>query len=299
MRPVHLTILSLVLFVACSLRVSAGPFVAVTVSPAVIPQGGAIAVTVRGAVPDGDPRVRFASQLWPLYRVSDGWRTYLGTDPATLAGLRPVLVEIAEPDGVMVLARQSVTVRPVSFPRRHVTFDPETFALLTPKAAEEEHTKVAAALQILEQTQLWTRSFKMPVVGPLALPVVLGGLRFTSFYGVLSIYQGEVHGWHSGVDIAAPEGQLVYAANDGVVRLAEPLPLSGMAVIVDHGMGVLTMYFHMSAIEVVAGQHVRTGDVVGRVGSTGLATGPHLHWGLRVNGVYVDPLPWTKATRTP
>jgi murein DD-endopeptidase MepM/ murein hydrolase activator NlpD len=94
------------------------------------------------------------------------------------------------------------------------------------------------------------------------------------------------------VDIAAPEGEVVSAANAGIVRLAEMLPLSGITVVVDHGMGILTYYMHMSAVNVVAGQRVSKGDIVGNVGMTGLATGPHLHWGVRVNGIYVDPLRW-------
>src|SRR5207247_2873809 len=100
-----------------------------------------------------------------------------------------------------------------------------------------------------------------------------------------------------GADIAAAEGEIVRAANSGIVRLAEPLPLSGDTVIVDHGMGILTFYMHMSAIDVTPGEIVQRGAVVGRVGSTGLATGPHLHWGVRVNGVYVDPLLWTRRRR--
>jgi murein DD-endopeptidase MepM/ murein hydrolase activator NlpD len=84
----------------------------------------------------------------------------------------------------------------------------------------------------------------------------------------------------------------VRAANHGVVRLAEGIPLSGNAVLIDHGLGVFTTYMHMSRIAVRRGQRVKKGDLVGAVGSTGVATGPHLHWGLRVNGLYVDPLRW-------
>ncbi|OLD42398.1 MAG: hypothetical protein AUI83_19370 [Armatimonadetes bacterium 13_1_40CM_3_65_7] len=138
-------------------------------------------------------------------------------------------------------------------------------------------------MRVLEPAQLWSASFQIPLTG-----------RISSPYGVISIYQGASHGWHHGVDIAAPEGEIVRAANSGIVRLAEPLPLSGDTVIVDHGMGILTFYMHMSAIDVTPGEIVQRGAVVGRVGSTGLATGPHLHWGVRVNGVYVDPLLWTR-----
>lgn len=261
--------------------VAATPIVLVTVTPAALTQGGAVAVTLRGPAPDGTLRVRFASRTWPVYQIADRWQTYLGTDPNTYAGLRPLVVELVQPEETLVLARRGVAVRPVTFPVRHITFTPGTAALLDPKLAGEEQAKLAAALQILETAPLWTGSFQIPVIGPI-----------TSGYGVFSFYQGIAQGWHHGVDIAAPEGQVVSAANAGIVRLAEMLPLSGFTVVLDHGMGILTYYMHMSKVDVAPGQQVNKGDLVGRVGSTGLATGPHLHWGVRVNGIYVDPLRW-------
>ncbi|MDR5703086.1 MAG: M23 family metallopeptidase, partial [Armatimonadota bacterium] len=77
-------------------------------------------------------------------------------------------------------------------------------------------------------------------------------------------------------------------------RLAEALPLSGNAILLDHGLGIVTSYLHLSQINVSPGQRVKRGEIIGLVGSTGLATGPHLHWGMRVNGVHVNPLPWTR-----
>lgn len=271
----------LILAGTCTVPVAATPVVLVTVTPAALAQGGAVVVTLRGLAPDGTLRVRFASRTWPVYQISDRWQTYLGTDPNTFAGLRPLVVELVQPEEILVLAHRSVTVRPATFPLRHITFAPGTAALLDPKLAGEEQAKLAAALQVLETAPLWTGSFLVPVIGPI-----------TSGYGVFSFYQGIAQGWHHGVDIAAPEGQVVSAANAGIVRLAEMLPLSGITVVIDHGMGILTYYMHMSAVDVAPGQRVSKGDIVGRVGSTGLATGPHLHWGVRVNGIYVDPLRW-------
>src|SRR3989449_8168817 len=268
-------------FLVLAASVRAGPVVAVSVSPAVISQGGAVVVPVTGDLPEGTPLVRFAGRTWPLYRESNRWRTYLGTDPNTAAGSRAIVVELADRDSIHVLARRIITVRRVAFPRRTLIFDPETLALLTPEKVAEEQAKVAAGLRVLEPAQLWSAAFRMPVAGTITSP-----------YGVISIYQGASHGWHHGIDIAAPEGEIGPAANGGIVRLGEPLPLSGGTGVLDHRLGVLTFYMHMSALDVTAGERVHTGDIGGRVGATGLATGPHLHWGVRVNGVYVDPLLW-------
>ncbi len=258
----------------------AAPATVVELGATTIRQGQAVAVTVRTPV-DGPLVIQFAGRQWPLYRQKEAWQTVLGTDPGTASGRRQITVETIGPDGRVVLATRYITVMRVRFSRRQLAFDPETSQLLDLKLLLEEGRRVAAALTKLEPAQLWEGRFAVPVAGTL-----------TSGYGVLSIYQGEVRGWHRGVDLAAPEGRLVYAASSGIVRLAEPLPVSGNAVMIDHGLGVLTSYLHMSAIEVIVNQYVNKGAVIGRVGMTGLATGPHLHWGVRVNGVYVDPLLW-------
>jgi murein DD-endopeptidase MepM/ murein hydrolase activator NlpD len=100
---------------------------------------------------------------------------------------------------------------------------------------------------------------------------------------------------HLGVDLAVPAGTPVIAAADGRVALAEGLRVRGNAVVIDHGLGVYTAYYHLSQIRVQPGQEVRAGDLLGLAGSTGLATGPHLHWELRVFGVPADPLGWVGA----
>lgn len=257
--------------------------VVVQLSAASVRQGRAIALTVRMPDPYVEVRVRFAGRSWPVYRHQDLWRTYLGTDPTTPAGPQSVIVEVVSAEGSRVLARRTITVSRVSFSRRRLTFDPSQQRLLSdPKLAAEERRKVQAALRVLDPEQLWDGAFVVPVEGSITSP-----------YGVLSIYQGRIRGFHGGVDIAAAEGAPVRAANDGIVRLAGSLPLSGNAVLVDHGLGVVTSYLHLATIRVTAGQRVRKGDVLGTVGSTGLATGPHLHWGLRTNGVSIDPLSWT------
>lgn len=271
--------MKLVLAVLVLAAVSAGPAISQPVldlSDTSIHQGEALGVTVRGASPDA--RVRFAGRSWPLYRDGDLRRTYVGADARTKPGTYAVTVEA----GGRVLAKQTVIVKKVAFAERRLRVPPESFA---PEKVAEERRKVNAALQVLAAQQLWDGPFILPAV---AAPV-------SSPYGVLSIYNGTVRGFHRGTDFAAPTGTPVRAANRGIVRLADTLPLSGNAVLVDHGLGVITSYLHMSALKVQPGQRVEKGDLVGLVGSTGVATGPHLHWALRINGLYVDPLRWTTA----
>lgn len=249
--------------------------------PTTVRQGQVITITLPAAEPYVRRTLRFAGRSWPLYHRSPFWETYLGTDPTTRPGRYVVTFDAVAGQGTHLAARGTVTVVGVAFPTRRLTFDRGHQALLTPAAAEVERTRTEAALRTLHGEQLWEGQFLLPVAGPVISP-----------YGVLSIYQGQVWGFHRGVDIAAPAGTPIQAANDGIVRLAEHLPLSGNAILIDHGLGVVSTYFHLSAIHVHAGQGVKKGEVLGAVGTTGLSLGPHLHWGLWVNGVYVDPLPW-------
>jgi murein DD-endopeptidase MepM/ murein hydrolase activator NlpD len=125
---------------------------------------------------------------------------------------------------------------------------------------------------------LWRGTFQNPVPGEINGP-----------FGTRRLFNGELRSQHTGLDFRAGTGDPVRAANAGVVRLAEELFYSGNAVVVDHGAGVFTSYSHLSRISVAVGQTVEKGQVVGLAGATGRATGPHLHWGVKVNSVSVDP----------
>lgn len=262
----------------------AAPGIAITASHSTIHQGEAVRLTVHSAEELKGITVRFAGRRWPLYATGPGaWLTIVGTDPTMPVGRLGAVVEGTTTAGLVVRARGDMTVMKVAFPTRRITFDPEVQKLVTPQAVARERRAVQEALRVLHPQGLWEDPMLLPVEG-----------RISSPYGVLSIYQGRVSGFHGGADIAADAGTPVRAAGRGIVRLAEALPLSGNAVMIDHGWGVVTAYMHMQEIHVHVGQRVERGDIVGLVGSTGLATGPHLHWGLRVNGVNVDPLPWAK-----
>lgn len=132
----------------------------------------------------------------------------------------------------------------------------------------------------------WKEGFLLPLKG-----------RITTRFGTGRILNGKPRGSHSGVDIAGRKGTPVMASNDGKVLLADDFYLSGKTVVVDHGWGVLTIYAHLDRFRVREGQDVERGQVLGTVGSTGRATGPHLHFGAFVRGIKVDPLQLIEATK--
>jgi murein DD-endopeptidase MepM/ murein hydrolase activator NlpD len=140
--------------------------------------------------------------------------------------------------------------------------------------------------------KLWTKRegparFTLPL-GPPAKTLPEG-----KGFGSLWVFAGppETTDLHSGVDYAIPEGTPLTSVADGVVTLADDLFFAGNAVFIDHGDGLVSMYFHLADLKVRAGQEVRKGETIGTVGSTGRVTGPHLHFGVRWHGARIDPAP--------
>jgi murein DD-endopeptidase MepM/ murein hydrolase activator NlpD len=130
------------------------------------------------------------------------------------------------------------------------------------------------------------KAVSVPSVSPLQ------GFRLTSAFGnrVHPVLGG--HRMHEGLDLAAPTGTPIYAPADGMVEMAQRFSSYGNFIKIMHGGAMETRYGHLSAYNVVAGQYVHKGDVIGYVGSTGRATGPHLHYEVRINGHAVDPMPY-------
>lgn len=122
----------------------------------------------------------------------------------------------------------------------------------------------------------------------LHMPQPIPGVRSSSF-GMRRIFNGESRNPHSGMDIAAPVGTPVRAPLAGTVIDTGDYFFNGNTVFVDHGRGMISMYCHLSAIDVKPGQRVAAGTTLGKVGMTGRVTGPHLHWGLSLNRAWVDP----------
>lgn len=112
----------------------------------------------------------------------------------------------------------------------------------------------------------------------------------TSEFGKARVYNDSLQGYHGGTDFRAKVGTPIYACNDGVVVLAKERFYSGGTVIIDHGQGIYTCYFHMSKFDVVCGQKIEKSALIGSSGESGRVSGPHLHFAARVGGIQVDPL---------
>jgi len=134
--------------------------------------------------------------------------------------------------------------------------------------------------------RLWREPFQMPLAGGV-----------TSAFGTKRVFNGTMVSIHSGVDLRSDIGTPVFAANQGVVKLAKELFYAGNCVVIDHGMNIFTVYAHLSVIQVAAGQSVCKGQQLGLSGATGRVNGPHLHWGARVGGIKVCPIQLSDVIR--
>lgn len=259
------------------------PSVGIVLTPTVPAQGDTLAFQV---VADA-PFASLAASLDGLpVAVDVRGRGLAGVHPLATPGEHLLHVRIADEGGWITEFVWPVRVRGRAFDEQHITLSAQTSALLAPELVQEERRKLSAIWGDITGEPLWSGPFVHPLTTPLTL---------TTGFGTRRTYNdGRLYGFHEGLDYAAPSGTPVYAAADGRVVLAEALMVRGNSVIIGHGMGVMSGYWHLSRIGVKVGQMVRQGDVIGWVGTTGLSTGPHLHWEVRVAGVPVDPRPWVE-----
>ena len=173
-----------------------------------------------------------------------------------------------------------VGIQRLTLPLSLVDLDVKTLERVNKEAKQLE-----ALFKAFRDERLWRGGFLPPVDG-----------KLSSTFGLKRLMNGRRKSPHTGVDLQVAEGTPVLASNSGVTILVEELFLSGKSVILDHGWGLYSMYFHLSQTLVKEGDKVGKGTLLGRVGSTGRSTESHLHWGIRMNGARVDPLSLLKIS---
>ena len=221
----------------------------------------------------------------PFVRDADRWLTVIGVDLDAAPGEHPLVVALdfgaegarSETSTVEVTAKQ--------FPTTELTVEPG-YVELSPENQERaarEASETAAIYATVTPERYWSEPFAVPIPG------TTSGNNF----GHRRVFNGQSRDPHSGADLRATTGTPIFAANRGRVVLAKDLFFSGNAVFLDHGLGVYTVYLHLSEIRVQPGQMIEKGELLGLAGATGRVTGPHLHWGVRVQDARVDPFSLT------
>jgi len=252
-------------------------------------QGGAILVTAAHAV-SGTATV-FGRQ-YLLAPGPDGLAGFIGFGTEDPPGPSTLVTTVVDGLGAPITAAHPIRVRATDWTFDAITIPPPDPNAPTPTRPPLQNEQPRLdALYATVTPRLWD--------GPWIIPMELGGeVWISGYFGEeRSFNGGPRQGHHGGTDIAAPERTPVRTTNHGTVVLAEETLVRGFLVVIDHGAGVLSSYGHMSELRVAVGQTVSRGQVVGLVGSTGLSTGPHLHWELATGGVLVDGLRWLDGTQ--
>lgn len=220
--------------------------------------------------------------FWQDDQHGNVWRALLGADLEKAAGQYPLKITAQSSNGDPVVCDTSIEVKEGHFPTENLHVEnkfvePDPAQL---ERAKEESRRLSEIFDRVTPERLWQGRFRVPLNG-----VTTGGN-----FGRRRVLNGQPHSPHTGVDFPSPTGTPVHAAQRGRVVLAESLYFPGNTVVLDHGLGLYTLYGHLSAISVKVGDLVETGALLGQVGATGRVTGPHLHWGLTVNKARVNAL---------
>jgi murein DD-endopeptidase MepM/ murein hydrolase activator NlpD len=212
------------------------------------------------------------------------YRAILGIPLTAEPGRYKVLFRIKRKKGLKIEWKETLQVKKTIFKKETLSIPPKKSKHLTSKYLGKEGKKIRKVYRKEESKQLWKGRFILPVEG-----------RISSPFGVYRVYNKGKASWrHRGVDIANKEGTEILAPNSGTVVLSQDMRVHGGTIIISHGQGIFSIFCHLKGRLVNKGEEVKKGQLIGLMGQTGLATGPHLHWGLCASGTVIDPLEWTK-----
>lgn len=278
----------LIFLFGCFARLSAedlsrGDSLKIDFQPEIFEQGQVVMVTVTGEqeIKKVSGRFRDREVYFQRDENANEYRALLGLGLRIKPGEYRLEIEASFRDARAQKVHRDIPVSKKVFALQRLTLPPELVTLSESnlRRVGREKTRLDRIWRKETRKRLWEGSFIKPLEG-----------KWGSEFGLRRMINDKPRSPHTGVDIIAPEGSPVRTANSGKVILTGELFFSGNSIIIDHGQGLYTMYFHLSKFLVKEGQKVGKGDIIGLVGSTGRASGPHLHWGVRLQGARVDPI---------
>ena len=252
----------------------------VQILPARPVRGDTLSVIIQADSSGAAPSITVGSETYPSFPYANNrYRALVPTSPNTKAGNLTIQINGSEgPENAMV----SIGAR--DFPTQYITLSEDSAGL---EGTDHEFDRLDALRALRTPQKYWN--------GPMARP---SNGAVSSTYGLQRYYNGVFAEdyYHRGVDYAASNGSPIYAPAAGrievVGRVEDGFVLNGNTIGIDHGQGVTSVMIHLSGFAVKEGDMVEKGQLIGYMGSTGFASGPNLHWGLFVNGISVDPVPW-------
>jgi murein DD-endopeptidase MepM/ murein hydrolase activator NlpD len=254
-------------------------------APTIMP-GETLRVEVDGLNPNEKTRLAFTKGFYRMFVIGpDAQRALIGIKLDAVPGHYPLKLQryVKTPGNWQTAAEEWVDISSKTFQIETVNFSTEKTQLM--KWEHQESARIHKILRTDTAQQFWEGVFDYPVKGPIIGEFGLKRVRNETIDA----------GFHRGYDLRASKGTAIQASSSGIVLLAQPLRAHGRTVLINHGQGVMSIYLHMNSIAVKEGQKVGKGEKLGTVGSSGLSTAPHVHWGVYVHGVPVDGKQWTET----
>lgn len=243
-------------------------------------QGDVLVVAVTDV--EGEPKGTFSGTPVQFQEQGGRWVALYGISYWTEPGTYPLKIQLPNGDQVV----HQIRITQGDFKESHLTISQEQSKIVNPKPQDvviieqkkRDKELVVEAYSFSHPKPLWNGSFIRPTEG-----------RVTTGYGYTRYVNGKLNNRHSGLDIANQKGTPIYAVNDGQVRLATELLVTGNTIIIDHGAGLYSSYSHLEELHVQVGDKVVVGQQIGTMGSTGFSTGSHLHWVMKIGNAYLNP----------
>jgi murein DD-endopeptidase MepM/ murein hydrolase activator NlpD len=256
------------------------------VHPAEIRQGQQLHVALSPDQAAGPFKLQVAGQTIEMFEQNDRFVCFVAMPADQKLGGYTLRVLDAQAKEV---ANQKIELRGVARSSQNIRFYTPNLTAAQQKQLDQEEALVAVAKASRTPEQLWQGAFSMPVPH-----------RVSAVYGIRRYLNGKYNGYHSGTDFLTPMSYVLKAPTGAKVALARyfaPYNSNGNTVFLDHGLGVTSVYLHLSKILVKEGQMLKQGEPFALSGSTGRSTGPHLHWGVYLNGQNTDGLAWIKFSQ--
>jgi hypothetical protein len=257
--------------------------VELVIEPEIAWQGKVLTVKVLSA--EGIARVKatFLDQKFDCYEDGDYFRGIVGIPTDQKPGFYDLKLIITRNDESTEIINREMKVWATKFPFSKYWLKPSKKKLLARDLINKEWAEIEKSLMVEYSDQLWMGTFSWPAEA-----------RISQAFGHRQIINGKRSGNHRGVDIAVPIGTEIKAPNQGKVVFSKKLKAFGGTMVLDHGQGIHTLYFHLSKFIAEVGEIVEQGDVLALSGNSGISSGPHLHWGMSVHNLRVDPMQWLK-----
>ncbi|MEA3493532.1 MAG: M23 family metallopeptidase [Candidatus Margulisiibacteriota bacterium] len=255
----------------------------IVTSPKIAWQGKVLKVKLISAEGISSVKGSFLGRKFPCYRKGDDYRGIIGVPINQKPGYYDLRLIVTKDDGSIVTLEEKMKLWPTRFPFSKFWLKPSRNKLRSPKIVNNEWGRIEKVLIAKDPKQRWEGKF----IKPLDSIVTQG-------FGHRQIINGRRAGSHRGVDYRAKIGTPIKSPNNGEVVFVDKLKAFGGTLVIDHGQGIHTLYFHLSKIVPEVGDEVKKGEIIALSGNSGVSSGPHLHWGMSVHNLRVDPDQWVK-----